>query len=315
MIFPPYSFVQDGAAADNTCYPDPKACLPSSGIHNLSFQAAVVIPLSSLLTFAESTIYLSSVPPDFDCSVRTQDFSAGTTTPLNHLVLMTYGAAEISPYGDDYQIARMWFNTWNNDYATCTEANNAIAMPPGTCFKLVLVGDTYAAGLLTQRTYYGCTNCFVVVPVGECYTSALAYSNPVNAFGFDYSDAPAGYVNKVELPCYLRDPVLESEQKVYTRSDGTLVKLFERKEERYELETDQMPYLWHRALDIALSHDSVSIQNANASGFDPLHTAMQFVKKGAYEVEYNKAPLSAFGKGKCTLSNALPLSLINNNCA
>jgi hypothetical protein len=108
---------------------------------------------------------------------------------------------------------------------------------------------------------------------------------------------------------------MENEQKVYTRSDGSILKLYERKEEVYTLETDLLPYAWHKALDIALSHDNVIITNPNAASFDPLNTATQFVKKDNYEIEYNQAPLSALGKGTCKLSNASPIHLINNNCS
>jgi hypothetical protein len=108
---------------------------------------------------------------------------------------------------------------------------------------------------------------------------------------------------------------MENDQKVYTRSDGTIVKLFERKEEAYTLETDLIPYAWHKALDIALSHDTVTIANPNASSFDPVNTATQFIKKDNYEIEYMKAPFTSYGKGFCKLLNADPIHLINNNCA
>ena len=197
-------------------------------------------------------------------------------------------------------------------------ANILTTIDTGQCFKLQYIYEAWdSSGNVTVRHYIGgCSNCFIRTPEHECYSSVLSYTNSDNAFGFDYTDysGTGPFSNVVELPMYLRDPVMENDQKVYTKSDGSIVKLYERKEEKYILETDLMPYAWHKALDIALSHDTVKITNPNASAFDPVNTATRFVKSENYQIEYMKAPLSSLGKATCKLSNATPINLINNNC-
>jgi hypothetical protein len=154
-----------------------------------------------------------------------------------------------------------------------------------------------------------------IVPAEDCYISALSYSNGDSAFAFNYDSAPSGYVNKVELPMYLRDPLLTNDQKTYTRSDGSIKKIYERKEEMYILETDTVPYTWLKNLDVALSHTNVIIVNDNADAVDPVNTATQFVKQDDMEIQYISGGYTNFGKATVKLVNAAPVNLINNNCS
>jgi hypothetical protein len=327
-IWPRYSFVQDSSAGSYTdTYPDPKLCLPLSSWSNLQCQALIDAtgPLSLLAAVPGATVqvYLTPVDIDFPCSYDIQQRGIYPGFTHTHYPV-------ISIFGLTYDTGPTAYSAWlcfdlpsdSGDMDDTTLSNNTIAVPVGSCFKFALVWDVYNSGLLIYRFYYGCTNSFVRMPAGNVYSSVLRYANADNAFDFHYTGTnnygygdTEDFQNTIELPIYLRDPKMTNDQKVYTRSDGSIMKIYERKEEVYELETDQMPYTWHKALDIALSHDSVAITNANASSFDPLNTATQFVKKDAYEIEYNKAPYSSFGKGKCKLSNADAVNLINNNCA
>jgi hypothetical protein len=301
---PRYSFVQPQTDTDS-CYPDPALCLPCSSQDNLAFQVRLY-GIDTLGIFFDFLIIKAViVPVDYTCDqyVKTQGF---VIDPIfiasNHYYFQEDGSLMAnldSPNGTFIDIS-----------------GNEI--PIGGCFKLAIYLDVYAGGFLADQTLeyaFGCTVPFRRVAANDCYTSALSYTNPDDAFGFDYSDfADHPFINKVELPFYLRDPKMESDEKVYTKSDGSITKIYERKEEVYTLETDSIPYVWHKALDIALSHDTVGITNANLGSFDPVNTASQFVKKENYEIEYNKAPLSNYGKGTCKLSNAAPVNLINNNC-
>lgn len=308
LTSPRYSFVQPYSDEDS-CYPDRQLCLPISKLSNLAFhiRASAIDTLS--MVFSDSIdIYGMIVPDDYPCtsSVQTTGTFSGTS---RHIEAGRYELTNTSTNGS----LEAWFNvypflTFDPSYTLPDD----IAI--GQCFKFLIIADCLDTDFMITRRYtIGCTQCFKRIPVNDCYSSVLTYSNPTNSFDFLYYSFP-GFANKVELPIYLRDPVMENEQKVYTKSDGTIVKLYERKEELYTLETDQMPYTWHKALDIALSHDTVLISNPNTSSFDPVNTATQFVKKDNYEIEYNKAPLSAFGKGKCKLSNANPIHLVSNNC-
>jgi hypothetical protein len=325
-IWPRYSFVQDSginSAAD--CYPDPKLCLPLSSWVNLVCQVQVdaTNPLA-LLAFesgSTSNIYLTPVAPDFPCSYNVETSIGGfsnTHYPVIADFFESYDTGSASPYVYIYFDYPMDSGSMDD----VTTINNTIAVPPGTCFKFALVWDVLAAdSSLLERNYYGCTSLFRRTPIDDPYTSVIAYvnataalTNPSDAFDFHYTGPHTIAPNRIELPCYLRDPTMPSDQKIYTRSDGSNIVLFQRKDEQYTLETDLLPYSWHKALDIALSHDYVTISTPNAAAFDPLNTATQFIKKDNYEIEYMKAPFSSFGKGTCKLLNADPIHLINNNC-
>jgi len=318
--YPPYSFVQDTSIdSASDCYTDPQMYLPLSSWNNLACQVTIpdVSAATSYLSFVPggyAQMYLAPVPLDFDCTLVFADPDNPTTAnPVYHhhaaiyCILAGYsgtGATLNFDYGND-----------SGDMDLTTATNNIIALPVGTCFKFAIVWDIYtASNVFIFRFYFGCTNAFKRINPNECYTSVLLYNNPSDAFGFQYTGLPITLYNVVELPMYLRDPVMENDQKVYTKSNGDIVKLYERKEEIFTLETDLIPYRWHKNLDVALSHDTVYINNPNAASFDPLNTAFYFAKKENYAIEYEKAPLSSFGKGTCKLSNATPVSLINNNC-
>ena len=328
--YPRYSFVQAGTTQPG-CYPDPAACLPLSANTNIRCQVTISgIPLEYAFSRLVSEPYLAVVPPDWSCDYmsiymgKEQPGKNPFSNPLSAFVQSSAPQWLTLPTVNEGGTAKLFFDIPVKDFDALTEKNNTFAPAVGECFKLAIVwdymqpneGNQYVPYIITERVVFGCTNCFIRIDPAECYTSVLTYANPKgnDAFDFDYSTEP-GYQNVVELPMYLRDPTMQNEQKVYTRSDGSLVKLFERKEEVYELETELMPYVWHKALDVALSHDQIFISNANVASFDPINTATQFVKKENYEIEYMKAPLSSLGKGHCKLSNADPIHLINNNCA
>ncbi len=316
LTAPLYSFIQTAQPATG-CTFDPSFCLPCSDPTNLSFQmTATGVDTDQILdnyTYV-STFYTVAVPPDATCRTDTQ--TSGFTSPgviFNQSSDDDFTGATGTITGSFNKV-----NTATNSYLIPGDTSAQINV--GECFKLQFILDVVDGTTILVRYWLGCSNCLIRINQSECYTSLLGYRNTSDSFGFKYQilgsniDPYENYFNVVELPMYLRDPRMENDQKVYTRSDGTLVKLYERKEEIYMLETDLMPYAWHKSLDIALSHDDVYISNPNAAGFDPFNTATQFAKKENYEIEYQKAPLSSLGKGSCKLSNATPISLINNNC-
>ena len=316
LTAPRYSFIQAAQPAA-ACTFDPAFCLPCSDPGNLSFQmtaTGVNTPqIFDNYTYV-TTFYTVAVPPDATCRTDTQ--TSGFTSPgvvFNQSSLNDFTGPADTMTGSFNRV-----NTSTNSYLI--PANPSAEIKVGECFKLQFIIDVVDGTTILVRYWLGCSNCLVRVNQSECYTSLLGYRNTSDSFDFKYQtlggniDPYANYCNVVELPMYLRDPRMENDQKVYTRSDGTLIKLYERKEEIYMLETDLMPYVWHKSLDIALSHDDVYISNPNAVGFDQFNTATKFAKRDNYEIEYQKAPLSSLGKGTCKVSNATPISLINNNC-
>ena len=236
LIFPKYSFVQNGAETYDSCYADASFCLPTSSIGNLKFQVTINIAVSDIARFFSNINYFAIVPADFDCSARQYDWVDGGLAPahpLHHLPIMTDLNAQAVFNGTSYDVT-MWASGTPSsvDYNSLTTANNVMACPIGTCFKLVLVSDYYSGDLwptdpyvegLAKRWYYGCTTCFTRIALQECFTSVLSYSNNSDAFDFNYSAAPAGYKNRVELPIYLSNPMLETDEKIYTKSDGSIM--------------------------------------------------------------------------------------------
>lgn len=317
ISFPRYSFVQaqpDPMREDvpTSCYPDPRACLPMSTPVNLAFQvvAGDSLTFPSFPTY-NSRFYAYAVPVDDPIRWDTQTSGTFATHPIfikTDVIDWTYTPGYILAHFDN---------------ATGNDSFQAYPVAPGECFKLQFVYEVYyvSGGAIHERHYLGCSNCFVRVPMDQCYTTLLQYRNDTNAFDFlcyyqdsNGTNSAANFYNKIELPMYLKNPVMNDDTKVYTRSDGSIIKLYERKEEQYLLETDLMPYTWLRALDVALSHDTVVISNANLSSYDPLEPPIFFQKKENFEIEYQRAPFSAFGKGTCKLLNAQPVHLYNNNC-
>jgi hypothetical protein len=260
--FSNYSFVQFELPSAAGCTPDPALCLPLTDPNNWQFYLYIdELDLSSYTGISRVLYFAYAVPTD-------------TTAPPSNL--HTY-----NPYMGLGPTPFMFANHYDPGAGSSMIAHydyswggiNNVA--PGECFKLMLVYmpvilDVHGSYLSAwPMKFIGFTNPFQRTDGVSCYTSVISYTNNSDAFDFRYL---WGKPNVAELPMYLRDPKMENDQKVYTKSDGTLVKLYERKEEVYMLETDLMPYAWHKALDIALSHDNVQIKNINASHFDPIGT-------------------------------------------
>jgi len=320
-LYPRYSFVQEVDAPSGACGSGDKFCLPLSSNANVAFQVTLR-NISVLQTGAAypTDPYLAVVPSDFACSYDTIDYTGGMH-PLfrqlqrfafsNHYEYLTMPSFSVPGTG------RFFFDTPDIDFDSLTVVDNTFVPAVGDCFKFAIVWDTVdGVGDVLYRTFFGCTNCFVRIDADDCYISVLSYANNLynNAFDFDYSYA-VNFKNIVELPMYLSVPEMTNDQKVYNRSDGIEVKLYERKEESYMLKTDYMPYYWHKSLDIALSHDTVNIASGKAGAYDPYNTAVKFVKKDNYKVDYLKDIFSSLGKGSVKLVNANPVSLYNNNCS
>ena len=328
ISFPKYSFVQAPGVYDSeSCYNDPSFCLPLSSPGNLRFQARFNDVPSNPLLAPHHLLYCMAEKVDFgaggfDCrfaSYNSVSFPELTLPYVPFIVSVPGGCITIAN-GSNWDITAYFdtpeYNTMD-DYNAANEAALGLffkRINPGDCFRLIFIIDEMNAdNSMRRRTYMGCSNCFKYTPASECYTSVIEYRSAASCFDFDYTDFPFFY-NRVELPVYLRDPVMNDDTKIYTKSDGSVIKLYERKEEQYMLETDTMPYTWLKALDIAVSHDTITITNPNAAAYDSINTATQFVKKDSFDIEYQKGPLSALGKGNCKLLNASPVHLYNNNC-
>ena len=182
------------------------------------------------------------------------------------------------------------------------------------CFYKVTVKNNTTNRVEGMNTeLVACTAvCFQRVP-NACFTSYFLYSCNENTFGFRYVDdtGTPNFANRVRLPCYITNMQLPSDEKSYTLSNGTKIKLYERIEEEYELLIDYMPRQFHINLKVLLSHDNLSIQMQGGETGGPLYG---FVCREKYDINWPEMPYAnATAKTKVVRSAAV--SLINNNCA
>lgn len=186
-------------------------------------------------------------------------------------------------------------------------------IPVGQCFRFIIVQSNVDINLCAQSSFrIGCTNCFVRV-ADTCDTTLIRYINYENAFAFNYSYYGI-FANQVRLPFYLRNAQFPSTQKSYQKSDGSFIKLSERIDKEYELETDWMPEVWHEKLKIALAHDAVILYNENArTDLQPL--AMPVVNEEPYEIEWSDDIRLAEAKGRTRVKRSVPgVGYVNSNC-
>ena len=310
IIYPRYSFVQPLPATDS-CYADRSLFLPLSQPQNLAFQVLLEdVPFPAIDGINSIVAVAYPVPVDTVCSFID---GAATGQPYDGILRSSYVQSAIVSAG----VVNMRVNFAAYPFADWDDYNAHTAgtiVNVGSCFKLAY-GILYlnASNEIVYVQTMGCSCCFTRTDGSTCYTSVLKYRCGENSFDFRYTE-DSTFLNAVELPFYLKEPSLSTDQKVYTKSNGEVVKLYDRKEEVYALESDYMPYLWLKNLDIALSHDVVGISNGTLTAYDPVNTAVHFAKTAPLEIAYSKFPTSTLGKATCKLTNVSAVHLLNNNC-
>ena len=218
------SFDQRYYVTDNLCTTPPNVCYPIRFSRDVSFQMNVPMPT-----------VVPAVPAD-DITITTLSNGVGTTV-TNWSVF----ALVISPtvYG-------LFFDFSN--------ANLSSAYNDGECFQIVIETN------FDERQVYTSNECFQKI-TDTCFTTALRYWYNEDAFGFKYiNPRPSGVVpwyNQIRLPLYFKNPVVNTEQEVYVRSDGTRKKLYARLSKQYQVITDVMSERMHENLVVALNHDKV----------------------------------------------------------
>lgn len=194
----------------------------------------------------------------------------------------------------------------------------------GECFKLTIWEDIIAEDTedtVIQRTALACTNCFVKVePNPLCFWSRFSYWCNENSNGFlykvfagsDRSGELISFTNIGFLPLHLHSPEFPSEEKTYTKSDGSHLKIFEKIDEQLTLETDYFDMRVHKCIKVMLASDNVSILN---DYFNP-RESVAIVCKEAYDIQWQKIGQQVIRLGKATTKviSQTPISLINSNC-
>lgn len=124
----------------------------------------------------------------------------------------------------------------------------------GECFNIVISFEV-------DEVRYTSTSITCLQRVADtCFTSKLEYSNNENAFGFIYN---TNQTNTIRLPIYFKNPVVQNDQKVYVRSDGSRKKLYAKLAKKWLGLVDMATEEIHQKLVVALSHDLVTFTTDN----------------------------------------------------
>ena len=309
---PTYSFMQIGAGElDAGCVPDVNICLPVQALTDLSFQVMALVDKADQAWFeqideahsGEGVVTKQTIMAMICHECTNDEDNFFTNAPS---FTGTWTKIEDGVSGPDIWIGNFTFNGHDDLF-------NAI--PLGFCFNLCfyrvyLTTDFVGAISISfvNTTLIACTDvCFQKID-DACYTSLFTYKCYENSFDFDYAN---DFINKVRLPCYLRNMQLPSEEKSYIKSDGSKIKLYERIEEEYDLIIDWIPKEWHKKLKVLLAHDYITIDNTNDA---PVSNA-KIICREKYEITWPDLPWNwktAPAQTKVVRSESL--SLINTNC-
>lgn len=326
ILAPQWSFVQLGDTpeifTDYACVIEPENCLPIKDLNDIRFQMfATTLSSTPAVAFPRRDWIAYPVPLDVACDSET--FKGGVIPDLTARPLR----ATVEPITDKdgvVGVGSFKIVTSDIDFEDFP-ISNGHTIQVGECFKFMIyeiwTQSTNPSNIINS-TFLGCSNCFIRV-AEDCYYSQVEYDNNENFYDFYYTEGTTDLdnPNRVLLPLYLHSPQLPSEESSYRKSDGTYIKLSERIELTVDLETDNIPVLWHAKLKVALSHDTLLIFNPNfiqlglpASTNGIIAVSTGFVSKEAYELEHPDPTLTLLAKGKTKLTISKALSLVNSNC-
>jgi hypothetical protein len=133
------------------------------------------------------------------------------------------------------------------------------------------------------------------------YVSNINYLCEDDSFGFVYCET--GFVNRVCLPLYLKEPQFPQKQTVYEKRDGRRKLLSAAISKEWEVETDYLTEAIHEKLIVALSHDNVYINGR------------LLTKTGDYSIDYGSVLERnnvQYMKGSCKVS--ANVTHRNSNC-
>ena len=168
----------------------------------------------------------------------------------------------------------------------------------GECFSLKVSFDV-------EEVRFNATSNQCIQRIGDiCFTSLVTYSNNEDAFDFIYDGVNS---NKIRLPIYFKNPVIQNDQKVYVRSNGTRQKLYAKLAKKWLGLVDMATEEVHQKLVVALSHDFITFTTDNG-----------YLLECTFEDEYNPDfPDVMQGINVWTANfNVMetPFDEVNNNC-
>jgi hypothetical protein len=168
----------------------------------------------------------------------------------------------------------------------------------GECFSLKVSFDV-------EEVRFNATSNQCLQRIADiCFTSLVTYSNNENAFDFIYDGVNS---NIIRLPIYFKNPVVQNDQKVYVRSNGTRQKLYAKLAKKWLGLVDMATEEVHQKLVVALSHDFITFTTDNG-----------YLLECTFEDEYNPDfPDVMQGINVWTANfNVMetPFDEVNNNC-
>lgn len=308
-------------------------CLPMSRFFNLAFQV-YVIEFGDPIAFINDNrfaVYPVKGSPE-DCERPDGYFNVLGSTPPPIMVGSIYSTAAVTDFNteivddipspfvgvinfDSHEFED--FEDWNAEVSEEWQINE------GDCFHLQVYQVGYVDGepIINVDQPIICSPCFVREEA--CYNTTIAYNCNENSYDFFFTSEDSDYNNfsaKIELPFYLKNPQLASEESSYRKSDGSFIKLSERIQEEYVLQTDWIPHDWHRKLKIALSCDTIFVNSPNIRQQaykipDPFGgLALPIICKDPYQIEWDDSVDRLMAQGSTKVLNAEALSLYNSNC-
>ena len=156
-------------------------------------------------------------------------------------------------------------------------------------------GDCFRLKIMDNGLYPTYSNLFVYIGCKEGDTAVLKYRCDTDEFDFPYSLGDDLF-NKVRLPLRIFNAQYPQEDEVYITREGKRKVMFAKVDKEWDLETDYLPEEWHEKIIIALSHDTVYIDDERIQRTEPyqldwdsvLETDCVDAVKGRAKVQQNK---------------------------
>lgn len=144
---------------------------------------------------------------------------------------------------------------------------------------------TEEAPPISQYTVIAISNKLEAIPSTDCSTQIVRFSDVKFVYGFDYLSLP--YEQQFRLGIYLRTPKRPTKEKVYRQTDGNYRRGSTFTDKTYELNTDQWDENFHDAMEVALRHKNLYINDVS------------YFTQGEYQTEDND--FNNLENGKATI--------------
>lgn len=254
--------------------------------------------------------YISGTDPRGFHRVKSAPFGSDDLTIDLPAEVVNFGAGKIQLAGTPAIVANSGASIGGGEYVWDLSVAGG-AIPEGMdCFRFCLyrlsldINSGGAEPELHSGSFLGTTNCFEKI-TDLCNTSKLQYQFHEDAMGFYGSPS----VNSVRLPLSLSRPQYPGDETGYQTSDGRFLKLSERVNKEWILETDWIPDALHEKLRICLSADFIQIWNQNENlALEGLYRSED------YNIEWNEDVDYPLAKAKTTVKKRVLEASLNSNC-